>query len=215
LNLEPESKESFSPVHSSPAISSTAAEPGSKSLWNEAYQTLRKENPKIIDAYEKDLLASQNSNQQGMLVRIGFLLVGRPFVSINRNHPECKNTYVDASNKRTLADRGDIENEEAVDREEQLQQLVTHKLKDIENSRLKITVGGKEVVVKELVGKIVRAVISTKDFISSTISAEPHAALAWAGVLVILPVSVYLNYLCEFSAEIKFSGPSKPSHAGQ
>jgi hypothetical protein len=63
----------------------------------------------------------------------------------------------------------------------------------MQNSRLKITVGGKEVIVKELVSKIVSVIISTKDFISSAVSAEPHAALAWAGVLVILPVSIYLN----------------------
>jgi hypothetical protein len=70
LNLEPEPKDGFSPVHSNHAVSSIAVEPGSKSLWDEAYHTLREKNSKLIDAYEKDLLASQNSNQQGMLVRM-------------------------------------------------------------------------------------------------------------------------------------------------
>ena len=32
----------------------------------------RENKPDLINAYEKDLLASQNSNQQGMLVRIRF-----------------------------------------------------------------------------------------------------------------------------------------------
>jgi hypothetical protein len=61
----------------------------------------------------------------------------------------------------------------------------------MQNSRLKITVDGKEVVVKEVVGKIVGVIISA-------VSAEPHAALAWVGVLVILPVSIYLNYLSNY-----------------
>jgi hypothetical protein len=102
-----------------------------------------------------------------------------------------------------------------VGREEQLQQLVNRKLEDMQNSRLKITVAGKEVVVQEMVSKIVCVVISAKSFISSAVSAEPHAALAWAGVLAVLPVSIYLNYLSNFSAKIDFSGPPKPSYTGK
>lgn len=78
-----------------------------------------------------------------------------------------------------------------MDREVQLQKLVDRKLQAMQNSQLKITVGGKEVVVKDQVGKIVRTILSAKDFIGSAVSAEPHAALAWAGVLVVLPVSIY------------------------
>lgn len=100
---------------------------------------------------------------------------------------------MDASNTWALADGDDISNDEVMDREEQLQQLVNRKLEDMQVSRLKITVGGKEVVVQELVGKIASAIISAKSFISSAVSAEPHAALAWAGVLVVLPVSICLN----------------------
>jgi hypothetical protein len=55
------------------AGSSSGAEPGPKTLWDEAYNTLRDKNPKLIDAYEKELLASQDSNQQGTSTRIGFL----------------------------------------------------------------------------------------------------------------------------------------------
>lgn len=58
---------------------------------------------------------------------------------------------------------------------------------------------GKEVIVKEQVGKVVRAILSVKDFIRSAVSTEPHAALAWAGVLVILPVSIYMQILFHFS----------------
>lgn len=120
---------------------------------------------------------------------------------------------MDSSNTRALADRGNIPNGEVLDREEQLQRLVNRKLEDIETSRLKISVGGKEVVVKELVGKIVSVVISAKSFISSAVSAEPHAALAWAGILVVLPVSIYLVYLSNFGVDIYFLGPSEPSFA--
>jgi hypothetical protein len=48
-----------------------------------------------------------------------------------------------------------------------------------------------EYVVKEQVDKILSAIIYIKDFISSAASLEPHAALAWAGVSVFLPVSLW------------------------
>lgn len=63
--LEPE------PMGSNPAVSSSVEDLGPKKLWNEAYEALRKKGPKLIDAYERDLLALQDQHQQGRLVRIG------------------------------------------------------------------------------------------------------------------------------------------------
>jgi hypothetical protein len=100
-----------------------------------------------------------------------------------------------------------------VDKEARLQKLINQKLGDIENTRLKIIVGGKEVVVKEQVGKVVHTILSVMDFIRVAVSVEPHAALAWAGVLVILPVRVCMSIsfplLC---TNICFAGCSEPSH---
>ena len=44
--------------------------------------------------------------------------------------------------------------------------------------------------------------MSTKDFVSSAINAEPHAALAWAGVCVLLPVGIEKFYRPLFISEI-------------
>jgi len=63
----------------------------------------------------------------------------------------------------------------------------------MQNRRLKITVGGEEVIVKEQVRKIVYAIISAKKFVGSVVSTEPHAALAWAGVLVVLSVRINIS----------------------
>jgi len=73
----------------------------------------------------------------------------------------------------------------------QIKKLIDLKLKAVENARLTVTVGGEEVVVKEQVRKLVHTILSAKDYIGSVVSAEPHAALAWAGVLVFLPVSLF------------------------
>ncbi|KAF6824878.1 vegetative incompatibility protein HET-E-1 [Colletotrichum musicola] len=52
---------------------------------------------------------------------------------------------------------------------------------------LSFTIADKTIVVREVVRKVIKAVTTFKDVISAAISGEPHAALAWAGVMVILP----------------------------
>lgn len=87
-------------------------------------------------------------------------------------------------------------------RQELLKSRLDQKLKAMQANQLKITVGGKDVVVKEQVRKVVHAILCAKDYIGVAISAEPHAALAWAGVLFVLPVKTYLQneYTCTFLA---------------
>ena len=52
--------------------SATAEDLRPKSLWDEAYKALRTKETKLIVAYEKDLLASQDAHQQGTSGRIGY-----------------------------------------------------------------------------------------------------------------------------------------------
>jgi hypothetical protein len=80
-------------------------------------------------------------------------------------------------------------NDEGVGRQKQLSKLVDRKLQDMEKNRLSVNLAGRDIVVKEQVRKVVYAVLGAKDIIGAAISAEPHAALAWAGVVFVLPVS--------------------------
>ena len=57
------------------------------------------------------------------------------------------------------------------------------------DATLTYKIHGKDVDIKEITNKIVGKIITAKDFISAAASSEPHAALAWAGVCLILPVS--------------------------
>ncbi|PLB45802.1 hypothetical protein P170DRAFT_467015 [Aspergillus steynii IBT 23096] len=71
------------------------------------------------------------------------------------------------------------------DREEQLKSLAHYNLKRIENATpFKLRFKDTEVVLKEEVDRLVHGIIAVKDVISAAISGEPHASLAWAGVLV-------------------------------
>ncbi|KAL4734411.1 hypothetical protein BDV11DRAFT_174791 [Aspergillus similis] len=73
-----------------------------------------------------------------------------------------------------------------VSRQKSLQQLVQRRLDEIEKSRLKVSVGGREIAVRDQARRVVHAVLSVKDMIDLAVSVEPHASLAWAGVMVFL-----------------------------
>lgn len=63
--FEPEPTDEPTPLYTSPAISSSVENCMSESFWDEAYNILRQKDEKLIDAYEKDLLVSQDLHQQG------------------------------------------------------------------------------------------------------------------------------------------------------
>ena len=75
-------------------------------------------------------------------------------------------------------------------RQEQLSAVVTRRLDSIEKDQKSFTVAGKRVVLQERFNKFVRIVMFARSFVSPAVSAEPHAALAWAGICVLLPVSI-------------------------
>ena len=51
-------------------------------------------------------------------------------------------------------------------------------------------VAGRKVSIRKATDPILKFVMFAKDFITSAVSAEPHAALAWAGICVFLPVGL-------------------------
>jgi N-terminal domain of NWD NACHT-NTPase len=57
------------------------------------------------------------------------------------------------------------------------------------DAQLKFTIRKTEVSVKKQVEKIAGVILFAKHFISAAASTEPHAALAWAGISILLPVS--------------------------
>lgn len=74
-------------------------------------------------------------------------------------------------------------------KQKQLSALVSKKLQAVEDARWKFNVRDETVEVKPQVDRVVKAVLLAKEYISSAASSEPHAALAWTGVCLLLPVS--------------------------
>lgn len=88
---------------------------------------------------------------------------------------------------------------EGAERQKRLRNIVEQKLQALQDSHLKFKVGRDEVDVREQVRKVVHAILCVKDFIGVAIRAEPHASLAWAGVLIFLPVTINLQNECVFT----------------
>lgn len=71
-----------------------------------------------------------------------------------------------------------------------LRSLVERRFKEIESSRLKITFAGREITVREQARRAIDLIISLKPSIAIAVGADPHAALAWAGIMLLLaPIS--------------------------
>ncbi|KAG7007336.1 hypothetical protein G7Y79_00010g028370 [Physcia stellaris] len=73
-------------------------------------------------------------------------------------------------------------------RQEQLATVIKKRLESIEHDRIYVKILGKTIVLQEQVDRFGRIIMFAKDFVSSAVSAEPHAALAWAGVCMLLPL---------------------------
>ncbi|PYI36163.1 hypothetical protein BP00DRAFT_474846 [Aspergillus indologenus CBS 114.80] len=68
------------------------------------------------------------------------------------------------------------------------QELVREALQRLEGGQLVIPRRCRQTAIGNHVQRIVQIILSVKDVISQAVSAEPHASLAWAGVLVVLPL---------------------------
>lgn len=77
----------------------------------------------------------------------------------------------------------------SIARQEQLSIIITKRLASFEEDKAGFTMAGRKIVLQEKLDKIIRIIMFAKDFVSSAVNADPHAALAWAGVCMLLPVS--------------------------
>ena len=66
--------------------------------------------------------------------------------------------------------------------------LMAKKIDIVEKARWYVNVGEETVEIKAQVDRIVKAVLYAKDFVSNAASSDPHVALAWTGVCMLLPV---------------------------
>ena len=72
---------------------------------------------------------------------------------------------------------------------DQINIIVRKKLEHREEKQLVIHLREKPIKVREQGEKVIKFILWSNDFISTALSAQPYAALAWSGVSILLPVS--------------------------
>ncbi|KAJ5416626.1 uncharacterized protein N7487_000176 [Penicillium crustosum] len=73
-------------------------------------------------------------------------------------------------------------------REEQLRQIAKSKVEEIDLAKWQPKIGSHSVDIGGGFDQAIKIVVAAKEFVSSAVSSEPHAALAWAGVCIFLPL---------------------------
>ncbi|KAL5357408.1 hypothetical protein BJX96DRAFT_172493 [Aspergillus floccosus] len=83
-----------------------------------------------------------------------------------------------------------------LDRDEQLQDLVRRNMGRLEDSNhLELQIGSHSINIQNEFRRMAHGVIFVKDVVSSAVSSEPHASLAWAGVL--MGLNLFLNPIAQ------------------
>lgn len=77
---------------------------------------------------------------------------------------------------------------EGAERLQLIQRHAVRKLERLPETQLAFSFYEKRIVVRKLVLKAIQVISTFKPIITAAVSAEPHAALAWAGIMTILPM---------------------------
>jgi len=83
-------------------------------------------------------------------------------------------------------------------REQRMSRAAQDLLQQVKETQFKFAFFSKEIAVRQQLDRVVGAVIWAKDLVTATVGGEPHAAIAWAGICVLLPVSITSFKPCIF-----------------
>jgi hypothetical protein len=84
--------------------------------------------------------------------------------------------------------------EVAVRRKEQMTVLVDKKVVEAKKSAWKLKYGDHEILLRDLAEPVVNIINDAEKFVDGAVSANPYASIAWAGVSLLLPVSLEFRY---------------------
>lgn len=70
----------------------------------------------------------------------------------------------------------------------QIQKLAKDKMDALPETYTSFEVKGRKIVLRHALRTVIDAVVTFKEIISTAISSQPHASLAWAGILAVIPV---------------------------
>ncbi|KAL8402117.1 hypothetical protein RB596_008760 [Gaeumannomyces avenae] len=148
----------------------------SRSLWDLAYEALRKEKPKVMQAYEELLFkmspylanASSTANLDDILSEASDDLPNIPF-SPNTRTAECETQRVPSSRMM-------------------MEGIIVLGRKQMEGKQIAFKIGQQEFVLQDQMKHLVDGIKLGKDWIDDAVQASPEAKTAWACVCLLLPL---------------------------
>lgn len=78
-----------------------------------------------------------------------------------------------------------------VQRREQMELILKQKLKEAEDEKWRISFGDHGIAVRDLTRYVVSIVAWGKEYVSTALESSPYGSIAWAGVCLLLPVSMF------------------------
>jgi hypothetical protein len=158
-------------------------------LWDKAYELLNSREELLIKEYENIL--EKEWRTSGALNA-----VMRPVTAIAMSIVSGKEKP-----STTGIDGGDRGTSETISwavagtprRQEQMKALVESKIEKHKESAWKFKIGSKDIILRDQTEKFVNSILFAKSFVDFAVSSagEPHVAMAWAGVCILLPVSFW------------------------
>ncbi|KAK1756048.1 hypothetical protein QBC47DRAFT_178875 [Echria macrotheca] len=140
-----------------------------RSLWDLAYDALRKEKPDVVEAYET-LLADT-----------------RPYLADASSATDLEDLLskapTPADPQNTLPTVGIMPS-----RKQKMEDMIVLGQKHMEDKKIAVKVGRQEFVLQDQIQYVVAGIQLGKDWIDNAVTASPLASAAWAGVCLILPL---------------------------
>ncbi|KAI0428576.1 hypothetical protein F5Y09DRAFT_312761 [Xylaria sp. FL1042] len=130
------------------------------SLWDRAYDSLRKSEPKLVEDYE-DLLSKDAQE-----------------TSSASNDGPAQAMLLEDMQRGT-----DGQSQQA-----RLKTIIAVGLERIEEKKTRYTIAGHEFNLSSQIDQAARLVLWAKDWIGEAVKQSPEASIAWAGVCIILPL---------------------------
>ncbi|KIH87084.1 hypothetical protein SPBR_05000 [Sporothrix brasiliensis 5110] len=135
--------------------------PAKQSLWDRAYDALRKTKTQLVEDYEK-LLAEEEQTAN---------------FTLNNGAPAQPKPLHDVTF-----------GPDSQSRQAQLNTVIEQGLRRVEERKAKYTIAGHEFVLRDQVAQAAKWLLWAKDWVGNAVQASPQASIAWAGVCLILPL---------------------------
>ncbi|KAJ5391246.1 hypothetical protein N7509_006736 [Penicillium cosmopolitanum] len=129
------------------------------SLWDQAYDTLKKEQPKLVLQYEK--------------------LLSRVLDDSNPSSP----SYDDLDNMENLIPQGD-----RLDRQKKMAEARERGLKHVEDEKASMSILGHKVILQDAMGGIAEGIEAAQTYVKGAIKDVPYAPAVVAGISLVLPL---------------------------